>query len=178
MGSAANSKRTPCPNPTPTTHPVSHHTHGVQPCANNTHSTTSDNEVNNHSNLTHWNRSVETHTTASHPTSRRQQHHTLRFLRSRTRLRILTQTKQCRSRSRNPLQQGRNRHTQQHGRDLPMVQPTQRQRQTPHHTKTTTRRTTHNHQMVVPDVYTKRVCAHKYATRFRGSERRETGDPT
>lgn len=120
---------------------------------NNTHSTTSDNEVNNHRNLTHRHRQMETHTNTSHPTSHRQQHHTLRYLRRRTRLRILAQTKQRRSRSRNPLQQGRNRHAQQHDRDLPMVQPTQRQRQTPHHTKTTARRTPHNHQMVVPGAY-------------------------
>ena len=101
-----------------------------------------------HRHLTHRHRQMETRTSTSAQASHRQQRHTLRFLRRRTRLRILAQTKQRRSRSRNPLQQGRNRHTRQHDRHMPMVQPTQRQRTQPNRSTTQNNRTRNKHRMV------------------------------
>ena len=91
---------------------------------------------------------METRTSTSTQASHRQQHHTLRFLRRRTRLRIHAKTKQRRSRSHNPLQQGRNRHTRQHDRDLPMVQPAKRQRTQPNRPATQNDRTRNKHRMV------------------------------
>ena len=105
-------------------------------------------EATQHRHLTHRHRQMETHTSTSTQASHRQQRHTLRFLRRRTRLRIHAQTKQRRSRPHNPLQQGRNRHTRQHNRDLPMVQPTQRQRTQPNRSTTQNDRAGNKHRMV------------------------------
>ena len=91
---------------------------------------------------------METRTSTSTQASHRQQHHTLRLLRRWTRLRIHAKTKQRRSRPHNPLQQGRNRHTRQHDRDLPMVQPAKRQRTQPNRSTTQNDRTRHEHRMV------------------------------